>query len=157
MNTTPIYADYLKGSLVRAGMNEGQITSILRKFELMNDKTRNPGLSFVTLHGAYASEDTAAAALTVKAIIQKELGKLAGEPGPEKRPLHRLKAAIERFNKALKKTCVLIDGKEALSEQEVEAVRIALPKCLEPRQSQAVASVANLRSKMQNLEVEVKQ
>ena len=156
MNATPIYADYLKASLIRAGMNEGQVQAIMRKFDLLADK--NPGLAFVTMHSAYANEDTDAACLTVKAIIQHELGKLAGQPGPERNPIRRLKAAVEKFNAKLSKCSCLLDGKEALSEQELESAKLRLAACLTPgEKSEALASVVNLRKKIQRLEVELKQ
>jgi hypothetical protein len=153
-NLTEIYASQLETRLAKnAGMNSGQINTLLGKFNKLS-KAGGPEMAFRVLLESYGNEDTEKAFRTIKEAIQQALEKFSEDhAGVDKNPLSRLRELIKRHNAGIKKCSALINGKESLTDAEVEAVKIRAPSFLNREQLQAFAS---LKASIKELDVEVK-
>ena len=151
---TEIYASQLETRLAQnAGMNRGQIDALLGNFNKLA-KAGGPENAFRVLMESYGNEDTEKACRTVKEAIQNALEKFSkSHSGIDKNPMSRLRELIKRHNASLKKCSALINGQDALTDVEVEAVKIRVPSFLNRDQYQAFAS---LKAKIRQLEFEVK-
>ena len=78
-------------------------------------------------------------------------------PKIEENSVLRLRALIERFHRNLEKCGAIIDGKEAVSKEELDAIKISVPQACQAKQQIYSAFAANNSvSKLKHLEVELR-
>jgi hypothetical protein len=154
MNLTEIYANQLETRLAQnAGMNAGQVEACLSKFNKLAN-AGGPEIAFRVLLESYGNEDTEKACKTIKEAIQQALERInKNHPGLDRNPLTRLRDLIRRHNSSINKCSALINGQDALTESEVEAVKIRVPSFLRREQHEAFAK---LKTRIKELDFELK-
>lgn len=153
-NIADVYRAFLQDELSGpAHMNNGQVATILKNFDKLT-KTASPDTSFLVIHEAYGATDTNRALNTVRGVIQSGLEKINAEnPGVDKNPRSRLKALVERFNAALDKCGVTINGVD-LDRAEIEKVKMKIPAILKGKT--VYSATASLRDgKQAKLSIEI--
>jgi len=142
METTGIYRSFLAQELAgQARMNQGQVESILGKFDTLS-RHASPDTSFMVIHESYGSTDTQRALNTVRAIIKNALEKVNQENRVDVNPRSRLKSLIERHNKSLDQCAVEING-VGLSKDDIDRIKVKIPGCITQTTYTATASRKN--------------
>ena len=146
MDTTPIYRKFLQTSLASVSdMNSGQVEAITEKFDKIASKS-SPELAFTVTLAAYGDEDERTAVASVKEFIQKNLEQLSKQhKGITKGD--RLKALIERFNKNLDLCSGLSVNGITLDKEQLEAVKVNMPHCMQATQLTSIASTKNSKNR----------
>jgi hypothetical protein len=131
MNTEKqIYSDYLTMALKKAKMNDGQITEIIKQFNGLIEKGKGAAESFTALHETYASTDTDVALASIKDIIKSTLEQANKTLTVDNNPRSRLRKIIETLNANIQKCGFTIDGKDALTQCEIDRIKQRIPSCL---------------------------
>jgi ABC-type transporter Mla subunit MlaD len=126
-----IYSDYLTLALKKAKMNSGQINAIIEQFNGLVAKGKGAAESFTALHETYASTtDTDVALASIKDIIKSALEDVNKTVTVDSNPRSRLKKLIENLNANIQKCGFTIDGKDALSQTEIDRIKQRVPSCL---------------------------
>jgi hypothetical protein len=152
MNTTEIYRSFLSRELSgKCQMNTGQIDAILGKFDKITGTGASGETAFTVVHEAYGATSTPKAILTIKGLIEKELGDFNKvHRGIDTNPVSRLREYIKRHNALVDKASVSIDGKDVTPE-ELAAGKIKIPSfAKDVRTYEATAS-----SKVKGMTLEV--
>ena len=155
MEITDFYRAFLSQELSGpAGMNAGQVKSILGKFDKLTN-TASPDTSFRVMHSAFAATDTDKALNTVRGIIQAGLEKLNKEnKGVDSNPRSRLKALLERLRGNVLKCSV--NGVD-ISKEELEKAIPTIPSFLKtPLAYEATATTKGKSGKPVKLTLEIR-
>ena len=155
MEITDIYRAFLGQELSGpAGMNAGQVKSILGKFDKLTN-TASPDTSFRVMHSAFAATDTDKALNTVRGIIQSGLEKFNKDgPRVDMNPVSRLRAILEKLRGNILKCSV--DGVE-LTKEELERTLPTIPACLKtPFPYEATATTKGKSGKPVKLTLEIR-
>ena len=144
-DTTSIYREFLRQELAGpAHANSGQIQAAMEKFDKLTRHTSGD-TAFMVLHESLAATDTNKALNVVRSVILETLEK-ANKDGKkiEINPRERLKQIIQRFNAALDKCSVTINGVD-LDRAEIDREKIRIPTYGQQSKSVLYSATASLK------------
>jgi hypothetical protein len=151
-DTSPYWRAHLQTALA-SEFNSGQVAAMMKNYDKIA-AVMNPETAFAIAHESYSGSSTERAVKTVKDWIERELGGYnASHPGVCNEPLKRLRAWVARYNAAVDRCEVLLDGKPALSESELAKVKVKLPGALNP--PTAYSATASAKGKAAKMVLEV--
>jgi hypothetical protein len=134
-----IWADSLRQSLARSGMNGGQVSAILAQYTVLCSRT-DKQTAFSQLLESYGSEDTQAAVTSIQSELERMNTKAI-----DTNPVSRLRRAIERLNSNLDKCGVTVDGRDIDGKQS----KVKVPECLKPKTYEALAHYGGRVAKLE--------
>jgi hypothetical protein len=142
MKERQLYKQALYETFASENYNQGQCDVFIRDFEKLVNAGMSPEAACGICYSAWGSSSPERVCRTIKDWIANELsGYNASHPGVNKDPIHRLREWVARYNAAVGKCSIELDGKPALTDSELAKVKIKLPGCLNPPTTyQATAS-----------------
>lgn len=150
---TPFYRKALHQTFASENYNAGQCDAFLADFDKLTRAGMSGEAACGIVYAAWGGSAPEKVCRTIKDWIETELDEFnSSHRGINTNPLTRLRACVKRFNEAIDKCAVEINGKP-MSKADIERIKVKLPGCLNPPTTYSAS--ASARGKATELTLEV--